>query len=73
VGSSSGRPHGLREVVPAREPGFHNVLELWAVERALLHVAFQNLLVLSDNSIVVSHITKEGGTRSFTLYRERSS
>jgi hypothetical protein len=50
---------------------FINVLELWAVERTLL--AFQNLLVLSDNSIVVSHITKEGGTRSFTLYRERSS
>jgi hypothetical protein len=53
---------------------FINVLELWAVERALL--AFQNLLVgkrvqvLSDNMTVVSHIIKEGGTRSFTLYRE---
>jgi hypothetical protein len=51
-----------------------NVLEMWAVEKAL--VEFQSLLlgqrvqILSDNMTVVSYISKQGGTLSFSLYQE---
>jgi hypothetical protein len=49
-----------------------NVLEMWAVERALKR--FQHLLlgqkvqILSDNMTVVSYITKQGGTQIHNLY-----
>jgi hypothetical protein len=48
-----------------------NLLELWAVHRALImlgHVIFnKRLLVKSDNSTVVYYINKQGGTRFPTL------
>jgi hypothetical protein len=53
---------------------FINVLEMWAVERALK--AFSRLVngrrvqILSDNRSVVSYITREGGTKSISLYKE---
>jgi hypothetical protein len=53
---------------------FINVLEMWAVERALK--AFLSLVsgmrvqVLSDNRTVVSYITRQGGMKSFFLYKE---
>jgi hypothetical protein len=49
-----------------------NVLEMWAVERALKefqHMLIeQNVQILSDNTTVVSYIGKQGGTKNYNLY-----
>jgi len=58
------------------EKGLHiNVLELRAVRRALEHWGElspkgTNWLVFTDNSTVVAHINKQGGTRSLQLCLE---
>jgi len=48
-----------------------NVLEMWAVERTLLHfvhfVTGKTVLVKTDNTTVVAYINKQGGTRSPSL------
>jgi hypothetical protein len=57
---------------PEESLAFINILEMWAVERALIHflplIKHKRVQVLSDNMTVVSYIVKQGGTVSHNMY-----
>ena len=63
------RVSGTWTIVEAR--AHINLLELWAVEKALIwfesRVMGRNILVQSDNSTVVAYVNRQGGTRSRSL------
>ena len=47
-----------------------NLLEMRAVAKGFSFAPGAKVLVSSDNSMVVSYINREGGTRSFSLWKE---